>query len=96
MALRRKAGYHSGNHTDFIELMNLLRLIIITFVIWIAFRIWQNYRAKAKKMPPKSKKPQAIPDMVACEVCKMHIPENEALRKGEKYYCSQQHLENDN
>jgi len=76
--------------------MNLLRLIIITLAIWVAFRVWQNYRAKTKKMPPSSKTQQAIPDMVECVVCKMHIPENEALRKGNKIYCSQQHLEADN
>jgi len=75
--------------------MNLLRFIIITLAIWIAYRIWQNYRAKAKKMPPKPKSQQAIPDMVSCAVCKMHIPENEALRKGDKHYCSQQHLDDD-
>ena len=73
--------------------MNLLRLIILALAIWIAFRIWQNYRSAAKKMPPKV---GAIPDMVACTVCKMHIPDNEALRKGNKFYCSQQHLDSDN
>jgi len=73
--------------------MNLLRLIILALAIWIAFRIWQNYRASAKKPPPKIK---AIPDMVACAICKMHIPDTEALRKGDKFYCSQQHLDSDN
>jgi len=73
--------------------MNLIRLIIIALAIWIAFRIWQNYRAKPKKMPPKSK---VIPEMVACTVCNMHIPDNEALRKNGKFYCSQQHLDGDN
>jgi len=73
--------------------MNLIRLIIIALAIWIAFRIWQNYRAAAKKMPPA---PRAISDMVACAVCKTHIPENEALRKNDKFYCSQHHLDGDN
>lgn len=73
--------------------MNLIRLIILALAIWIAFRIWQNYRAKTTKMPPKAK---AIPDMVPCSVCKMHIPDTEALRKGDKFYCSQQHLDADN
>ena len=72
--------------------MNLIRLLILALAIWIAFRIWQNYRAAAKKMPPKVK---AIPDMVACAVCNMHIPDNEALRNGDKFYCSQQHLDAD-
>jgi len=70
--------------------MNLVRLIIIALAIWIAFRIWQNYRTTTKKRPPK---PKAIPDMVACTICKMHVPENEALHKDGKFYCSQQHLD---
>ncbi len=76
--------------------MNLFRLIIIVLAVWIAYRIWQNYRSKAKKMTSSSKSQKNIPDMVACEVCKMHIPENEALYKGKKVYCSQQHLDADN
>jgi len=75
--------------------MNLFRLIIIVLAVWIAYRIWQNFRAKAKTIAPKPKSPQAIADMVECAVCQMHIPENEALRNGNKIYCSRQHLESD-
>jgi len=76
--------------------MNLFRLIITALAVWIAYRIWQNFRAKSQNMPPPPKTPRAIPDMVECAVCQMHVPENEALRKGNKIYCSRQHLESDN
>jgi len=75
--------------------MNLFRLIIIALAVWIAYRIWQNFKTKAKQIPPKNSQ-QAISDVVACQVCDMHIPENEAFRKGDKVYCSQQHLDSDN
>lgn len=77
-------------------LMNLFRLIILALAIWIAFRIWQNYRSKAKNRPTKPTTQHAISDMVSCDVCNMHIPEHEALQKDNKYYCSQQHLDRDN
>jgi len=76
--------------------MNLLRLIILALAIWIAYRIWQNYRSSKNKMPQSTKNRPAIPDMVACSACQTHIPENEALQKNGKFYCSQQHLDDDN
>lgn len=31
--------------------------------------------------------------MLACSVCKMHIPKNEAIIQNNKAYCSKEHLE---
>jgi len=31
-------------------------------------------------------------DMVSCDKCGIHIPVNEAIKSGAKYFCSQNHL----
>ena len=36
---------------------------------------------------------RAAENMVRCEKCGLHIAEREAIKKGEHYFCSTQHLE---
>ena len=74
--------------------MNLLRIVLIALAVWIIFRLWQGRRDRAKQVSSK-KTVKTISTMVPCAVCAMHIPESEALQRGDKYYCSQQHLDAD-
>jgi len=75
--------------------MNLFRIILIALAVWIIIRIWQNHRAKSKTLGQKPAD-KAISTMVPCAVCAMHIPDSEALKRDGKFYCSQQHLDEDN
>lgn len=71
--------------------MNIVRILLIALAAWIIFRLWQNYRLGK----PKQGKPAAVQNMVACAICKTHVPQDEALRQGERFYCSREHLESD-
>ncbi|GMR08102.1 MAG: hypothetical protein BMS9Abin26_1107 [Gammaproteobacteria bacterium] len=68
--------------------MNLIRLIVVFLVVWIIIRMLRNYLAKktVAKQPPAQ-----IDTMVKCKVCDLHIPEQEAIRCGDDYYCCQEH-----
>jgi uncharacterized protein len=72
--------------------MNLIRLIVIALIIYLLVRIvkrWaQNKNLASSTKPEKQKK------MVQCEVCQLHIPEDEALQQDNKFFCSQAHLDN--
>jgi uncharacterized protein len=73
----------------------IVKLIILILVIWFGFRIYNAVQSK-KLEKPKIKNAQAkiknAQDMVSCDKCGIHIPVNEAIKSGAKYFCSQNHL----
>ena len=71
--------------------MNLIRLIVIALIIYLVARIIKGWAAN--KNSKTSNKAQET-KMVRCEVCQLHIPEDEALQKNGHFYCSQEHLDN--
>jgi uncharacterized protein len=65
-----------------------LRLIIILIGLWLVLTIIK--RALASHRKPPSDKP-AVAKMVVCAHCGVHIPESEAIRDGDRCYCSEEH-----
>ncbi len=74
--------------------MGLIRLLALIFIIWLvihyAKRLYANH---TKHQSPK--KPGEIAQMVRCEKCGLHIPEDEAIMDQEHYYCSVEHRDTD-
>jgi len=67
----------------------LLRLLIILFGLWLVIQIIK----RAFTTPPDENhtaKP-AIPRMVACAYCAIHVPESQVIRDGNKAYCCEEH-----
>ena len=66
----------------------LVIIIVLALIFIIAKRLWQTPRPPAKpgRQPGK---------MVQCANCGVYIPVQEALSRGEHYYCSQAHLNED-
>jgi uncharacterized protein len=64
-------------------------------VIWL----WQgkrrsNLAEKTRQQKPKSQnRPRQLPatEIVACDVCSVHLPRTEALTSGHGIYCSDAH-----
>jgi uncharacterized protein len=65
-----------------------LRLVIILIGLWLVLAIIKRALASLRKPPPD--KP-AVAKMVACAHCGVHLPESEAIRDGDKYFCSEEH-----
>ncbi len=74
--------------------MNILRLIAIFIVIWLLVRIVKNYRNRAK-LDASRRNSSNLGTMVECSRCGLHVPKQEAFRKGSRYYCSKQHADED-
>ena len=66
----------------------LVIIIVLALVIMIARRLLAR-----PKTPVKRK--SASEHMVQCANCGIYIPEQEALQRAERYYCSQAHLDED-
>ena len=69
--------------------MNLIRLIAIGLIVYLVIQIFKRWSAN-KNTPIQEQQEQL---MVRCETCQLHIPKNEALQKDNKFYCSQEHLD---
>jgi uncharacterized protein len=71
--------------------MSLIRLIVIALIIYLLVQIFKRWVANKKSN--SSEKQDKLKQMVRCEVCQLHIPEEEALQRDGKFYCSQKHLD---
>jgi len=74
----------------------LLILVLALAVIWL----WKAHRrsssaekARAQNPPPATGKSKALQttEVIACDVCAVHLPLNEALTGGRGVYCSEAH-----
>ena len=74
--------------------MNLIRLLVIALIIYLVIQIFKRWAAN-KNIQSNSQPENQEKTMVACDVCQLHIPEDEALQKDGKFYCSQKHLDNE-
>ena len=70
----------------------LLIIGIALLVIWI----WKSNRQSdireaREKAPTQPKQKMVTTDMVACDVCHVHLPRSEALTGPKGNYCSDEH-----
>lgn len=70
--------------------MSIIRLILLAIAVWLAFRIYRNWKRSAPPLaePPP---PSRIGTMVPCDLCGLHIPDSEAVRTLDHTYCSDEH-----
>ncbi len=69
-----------------ILLLILLLIISIAIIKAMKRRLAQQ---KSKPLPKENKKK----DMLKCQHCAVHIPEDQAIRQGDKVYCSLEHAQ---
>jgi len=71
--------------------MNLIRLLVIVAIVWLAYRIFQNWKVKNEQAARKIKKDAPIKNMVQCAKCGVHLPEQEALKDSGNFFCCDEH-----
>ena len=69
-----------------------LRYILLGLALWGLYLIIRHLARQRKLQRSKPAVPKAV-DSVQCALCGLHLPRQEALRRGQAYYCSQAHLE---
>ncbi len=72
--------------------MNLIRLLVIALIVYLVIQIFKRWAANKNTQTNSAQKNQEEQKMVPCDVCQLHIPENEALQRDGKFFCSQKHL----
>jgi len=73
--------------------MNLIRLLVIALIVYLVIQIFKRWAANKNIQSNKRQKIQEEQKMVQCDFCQLHVPEDEALQRDGKFYCSQEHLE---
>ncbi|MEO8013921.1 PP0621 family protein [Polaromonas sp.] len=74
-----------------------MKYLLVILLILVVFWLWRSDRPSPKKsvkpgrprnQPSEGKK---ITEMVACDVCHVHLPKSEALIGRDGFYCSEAH-----
>ena len=74
-----------------------MKYALVIGLVLVVFWLWRSSRqagAGNKKQTPTSQKPTALEkatEIVACQVCQVHLPRNEALTGRRGLYCSAEH-----
>ena len=66
-------------------------LLFALIAIWLILKFF--VRTQKNLNSPKQQKKIKTDRMVACHYCGLHVPEKEAVIKGNYYYCCQEHSE---
>jgi len=66
----------------------LIYLLGIGLIVWILIRLAKG--SSVEKKPTKQ-----VDDMVRCARCGMFVPRHEAIRDEDRYYCCNQHRDED-
>lgn len=74
-----------------------MKYLLVIALIFGVFWLWRNNRLAekdaARPMPPRapSSAGTSVTEMVACDVCHVHLPRSEALIGSQGIYCSDAH-----
>lgn len=74
-----------------------MKYLLVAALVLVVFWLWRHNRetsrddAAAARPPAPPKREPAVAEMVACEVCGLHLPKSEALIAGKGIYCSDAH-----
>lgn len=73
-----------------------MKYLLITALVFVVFWLWRHNRQaernQAAARPRNPSKPSTgITEMVACDVCHVHLPMTDALIGSKGIYCSDAH-----
>ena len=78
--------------------MPLFRLLAIALLSWIAYLVLKNFlrqvrqvRQVRQRAPAVSRRRSDFTKVLRCQRCGIHVPEDEAVYREGKVYCSEQH-----
>lgn len=68
--------------------MGLFRLLTYIVIIWL---IWSIIKRTFSTEKPQPRQRQISRKMVRCSYCQVHLPEQDAIRQDDDWFCSQAH-----
>ena len=74
-----------------------MKYALVLGLVLVVFWLWRSTRQSAvddkKQARPKSKPAslEKATEIVACQVCQVHLPQHDALIGSQGFYCSAEH-----
>jgi uncharacterized protein len=72
-----------------------MKYLLVMGLVLGAFWIWRHNReaerSSSAPRPPTPQREPAVTEMVACDICHVHLPRTEALIGNRGTYCSEAH-----
>ena len=68
-----------------------MKYALIFGLVLVVFWLWRSSREKISRPPDASPKAAQTTEIVACAMCKVHLPRTEALAGKHGLYCSAAH-----
>jgi uncharacterized protein len=68
-----------------------MRILLLIAAIVLVFMIVRTLVRKPRGRSKPGARPLSSGNMVRCDYCGLHVPENEALLSGGRRYCSREH-----
>ena len=73
--------------------MGILRILILAALVWLAWRLIRNLLPGPSNASDEPSTDQDNPEkMVKCSHCGVHLPEKQAIKQGDHYFCGSAHL----
>jgi len=70
--------------------MGIIKILIIAILVWVTFKVYTSFKSRTESANDKKFNQKII----ACDLCKTHIPIASAIKVNNKYYCSLDHSKN--
>ncbi len=73
-----------------------MKYLLVSAIVLFVFWLWRHNReaehhAAASSRTARSRPAAKVTEMVACDVCEVHLPRSEALIGSRGIYCSDAH-----
>lgn len=73
--------------------MGILRILILAALVWLAWRLLRNLLSAPSQPSTSDQSANPAPErMVKCTHCGVHLPEQQAIKQHQDYFCSSTHL----
>lgn len=71
--------------------MGLIKLIILVAAVIGLVMLWRRFKTWQRSNQQRSAAPDRPALMVRCAQCQLHLPQDQALRSGDRWYCCDAH-----
>ena len=74
-----------------------MKYFLVILLVFVVFWLWSHNRRIEKKQADNARRPHhpsqknALTEIVACDVCQVHLPRSDALIGAKGVYCSDAH-----
>jgi uncharacterized protein len=72
-----------------------MKYLLVIALVLVVFWLWRQNRPAEKNAAPPQRpnvpEGKGLTEMVACDVCHVHLPRSEALIGRDGFYCSEAH-----